>query len=384
MTMTIGTKIRELRKRDSRTQEALAEALGITPQAISRWEAGGSYPDVELIPAIANFFHVSIDELFGYNDDREQKIQNIIEEADKVLKSTGFTLSIGSLSQKFCDGAERLRAAADEFPNEPRILVRLGDALHKLGWHEYGGKAKIEDGTIVDDTEYNRKNLRWQEAVRVYERLLKSNPSPKEREAAVFSMVRIYSRMGEYEKAQEIANAQSPLGNCREMILPITAAGKERARYQGESIAVLLQWLDLSIEESIWMDTAISDSEYAKQVLLAVANMYEIIFSDGRCGFWHWNVSQLYLRLAKYEAKQGSMAKALEYFDKAFEHVKAYRAFIADPDYAYTAPLVAGIKPEHTPAAPVSEDYWRWEIERAPAALQEELRKNEKYAECFA
>lgn len=42
MTMTIGTKIRELRKRDSRTQEALAEALGITPQAISRWEAGDS------------------------------------------------------------------------------------------------------------------------------------------------------------------------------------------------------------------------------------------------------------------------------------------------------------------------------------------------------
>lgn len=81
MQLNIGTKIKELRRRDGRTQEALAEALGVTNQAVSRWESGGSYPDMEIVPAIANYFHVSIDELFGYQNDREERIKRILEEA---------------------------------------------------------------------------------------------------------------------------------------------------------------------------------------------------------------------------------------------------------------------------------------------------------------
>ena len=79
MQLNLGTKIRTLRQRDGRTQDALAEALGVSAQAVSRWESGGSYPDMETIPAIANYFHISIDELFGYNNDREEKINSIIE-----------------------------------------------------------------------------------------------------------------------------------------------------------------------------------------------------------------------------------------------------------------------------------------------------------------
>ena len=65
MNIKIGEKIRQLRKRDGRKQEDLAGALGVSPQAVSRWEANGGYPDMELIPAIANYFNISIDELFG-------------------------------------------------------------------------------------------------------------------------------------------------------------------------------------------------------------------------------------------------------------------------------------------------------------------------------
>jgi transcriptional regulator with XRE-family HTH domain len=65
MQLNLGSKIRELRVRDGRTQEALAEALGLTSQAVSRWESGGSYPDMEIIPSIANYFGVTIDELLG-------------------------------------------------------------------------------------------------------------------------------------------------------------------------------------------------------------------------------------------------------------------------------------------------------------------------------
>ena len=64
MQLDLGKKIRELRQRDGRTQETLAEAIGVTSQAVSRWEASGGYPDMEMIPSLANYFGVSIDELF--------------------------------------------------------------------------------------------------------------------------------------------------------------------------------------------------------------------------------------------------------------------------------------------------------------------------------
>ena len=84
MQLNIGTKIKELRRRDGRTQEALAEALGVTNQAVSRWESGGSYPDMEIVPAIANYFHVSIDELFGYNNERSKKIDELADKIDQM------------------------------------------------------------------------------------------------------------------------------------------------------------------------------------------------------------------------------------------------------------------------------------------------------------
>lgn len=86
MEIKLGEKIKELRNRDGRTQENLADALGVTNQAVSRWEKNGSYPDMELIPSIANYFGITIDELFGYRNDRENKIDAIIK------KSMRFTL----------------------------------------------------------------------------------------------------------------------------------------------------------------------------------------------------------------------------------------------------------------------------------------------------
>ena len=78
MQLDLGNNIRQLRRRDKKTQEALAEALGVTAQAVSRWESGGSYPDMNLIPSIANYFGVSIDELFGYTNERTKRIDELV------------------------------------------------------------------------------------------------------------------------------------------------------------------------------------------------------------------------------------------------------------------------------------------------------------------
>ena len=64
----IGIQIARLRKEQEITQTALAEYLSVSPQAVSRWENGASIPDVCLLPQIAAFFSVSIDDLFGVSD----------------------------------------------------------------------------------------------------------------------------------------------------------------------------------------------------------------------------------------------------------------------------------------------------------------------------
>ena len=121
MQVNIGEKIRELRKRDGRKQEDLAVALGVTCQAVSRWEANGGYPDMNMIPAIANYFHVSIDSLFGYDNDRECRIREYTEKA-QVMLGTG---------QDMTECIDLLRKGIEEFPGEQGLMKSLAIALTK-------------------------------------------------------------------------------------------------------------------------------------------------------------------------------------------------------------------------------------------------------------
>lgn len=78
MNVLIGRKIRELRKARGISQEVLAQYIGVSFQAVSKWENDIAMPDVALIPALASFFDVSTDELFDYNRlEAEQKVQDL-------------------------------------------------------------------------------------------------------------------------------------------------------------------------------------------------------------------------------------------------------------------------------------------------------------------
>ena len=61
MKLYLGENMRKLRLAKDLTQEQLAMELGVSPQTVSRWEGGASYPDVELLPEIAGYFDVSVD-----------------------------------------------------------------------------------------------------------------------------------------------------------------------------------------------------------------------------------------------------------------------------------------------------------------------------------
>lgn len=67
MNMNLGNKIRELRRSRNLTQEQLAASLNVSAQAVSKWEMSASYPDMTMIPVLAGFFKVSLDELFDFD-----------------------------------------------------------------------------------------------------------------------------------------------------------------------------------------------------------------------------------------------------------------------------------------------------------------------------
>lgn len=85
MNIGLGRKIRELRKARKISQEILAQYLGVSFQAVSKWENEATMPDVALIPAIASFFKVSTDELFDYNRlEVERRVEEITMEAARI------------------------------------------------------------------------------------------------------------------------------------------------------------------------------------------------------------------------------------------------------------------------------------------------------------
>ena len=88
--MEMGKEIRRLRNDRGITQEALAEALNVTAQTVSKWECGTSMPDIQMLPEIAVYFGVTIDQLFAMTPEQQmERIENriydrgLFDEAEK-------------------------------------------------------------------------------------------------------------------------------------------------------------------------------------------------------------------------------------------------------------------------------------------------------------
>ena len=151
MQLNLGQKIRELRRRDGRTQEALADAIGVTSQAVSRWEAGGGYPDMEMIPSIANYFGISIDALFGYDNERSKKVDALVAKIEAMnAENNGEDVNIEEC-------IALAREAMVEFPGNEKIMLSLASVLYNAGYVRFGEYHLLdEDGYSVYDTARHR------------------------------------------------------------------------------------------------------------------------------------------------------------------------------------------------------------------------------------
>ncbi len=107
----IGRNIKRLRQNKAVTQEQTAEYLHISAQAVSKWECGTAMPDIALLPALADYFGVSIDELLGYRRGGYTEKENLIR---LMYANGGLT---------FPDGTpEHFRLDTERFTTNAQIL----------------------------------------------------------------------------------------------------------------------------------------------------------------------------------------------------------------------------------------------------------------------
>ena len=116
--VNIGRTIARERRRKGITQEALASHLGVSKAAVSKWELGQSLPDVSLLPRIAAYFSLTLDELFDWRDE--------LTEAE----SAALYAEVYALGEKDLGAAhERLSALAGEHYSDANLLLMLASLL---------------------------------------------------------------------------------------------------------------------------------------------------------------------------------------------------------------------------------------------------------------
>ena len=116
--INIGRTIARERRRVGVTQEALAAHLGVSKAAVSKWELGQSLPDVSLLPRIAAYFSLTLDELFDWRDELTQE------------ESAALYAEVYALGEKDLGAAhDRLHALAAEHYSDANLLLMLASLL---------------------------------------------------------------------------------------------------------------------------------------------------------------------------------------------------------------------------------------------------------------
>lgn len=167
--MTIGTNIKRLRQNKGATQEQLGEVLGISSQAVSKWENGSALPDIMILPRIADYFGISIDELMGYRLNaltyKEQFVKFML--GNGILQLGEFELKHGQKkgyyldTEKFTTNAQ-IAKIGEYFAdcireNELEFDVIMGLAYHGVAFSAATACSLFNKYGITVDYCYDRK-----------------------------------------------------------------------------------------------------------------------------------------------------------------------------------------------------------------------------------
>ena len=387
MQLDLGQKIRELRRRDGRTQEALAEAIGVTSQAVSRWEANGGYPDMEMIPSIANYFGVSIDELFGYNNERSKKIDELAAKIDQMnFQNNGEDINIDEC-------ISLARNALIEFPGNEKIMLCLASVLYNAGYVRYGEHHLSDaNGYDVLDVEKHRTYSEWKEAISLYEKLLKTMENGEPRHRVIRELTQLYLNTGEHTRALEVIESAPNIYGTREFLKAKAVDGKKRAEAYGEALLKTIRACsELMVSGALTNEKNMSVAEKVQSLRNAI-EIFNTVCTDGNCGLHHAYIARVYTLLSLYLWLDGKKDEAFMALDSALVHFNLYDESHTKDKGAYTAPLIKLVqhevwkndpdvdKPITTSHMSLAED-WPWwsvsEYEIVKPEIQADPRWNE-------
>ena len=210
MNLRIGENLKRLRREKDLTQEELATHLGISFQAISKWERGESYPDITILPALSNYFKISIDELVGMEEIKRA------EEYEKINKKWLENRN----ANKHKENVKLMKDALKFFPNDALLLVQLSSSLERL------------DGTDTEKTQYLK------ESISIQEQILRGEDS-EVRNATLYNICFAYWKIGEHEKAIKQAEKLPNFYKSRENALVNLLTGEEKRKVAKSSLEPL-------------------------------------------------------------------------------------------------------------------------------------------------
>ena len=146
MELLIGNRIKQLRKEQGMTQEHLAERMGLSFQAISKWENNISLPDITLVPKLADVFGVTTDDLFAYHADQRQKdIKDYVDRASRLRETDA------------AEGRKILEEGLAKYPDDDILLNNL---LYVMDYKKEPDETiriagKLMDKTTMSDVRYD-------------------------------------------------------------------------------------------------------------------------------------------------------------------------------------------------------------------------------------
>ena len=350
MTILLKEQLKKLRRERGNTQEDLAAHLGVTVQAVSKWERGEGYPDINLLPAIASFYDVAIDDLLGVGQmEREKKIAEYRDRSSKLAHE-------GKTEER----VKLWRKAKKEFPNDLSVMKWLMDALG------------IEDRS---------KNA--EEIIEYGERILEESTDNVMRSGAVQSLcLTYYDAKGDAEAAMKYADMASVYAVTKNELMRHILEGNKAVEWCQSNIQELVDLIGWNTLTMCWKGEY--DPKDTIRAYRFVIDLFDLLYPDGNAGFYHERYANYYERMAHEYKTLGDEAEMFRCLEKAAEH--AIR-FDTPEDGLYTAFMVNKVVMDKSGAKNYQENrsglllkqlqgkaYDRWREDERLLRITEKLR----------
>ena len=306
MTIYFGENIKKLRKEKELTQEALAVFLGVSFQAISKWERGETYPDITMLPLIAKFFDTTIDSLLGVNKSFEEEKANEYIKLYDDMKLKDLTLTYN-----------KFQIAVKEFPNDFRILVRYMELLQEVKGFVQGEYKDIsKEVTSIYDKIQNHcteDSIRIRSKVIMISHLLTKYQCVPDEEGKYRTNKELL------EQAEEIINTLPSMKDSRELHLMNSAFDTESYYSTHKNV---LEELLFHFQDTAFGYCFNYDTPKRLEIFKHIQGLINLTFSDGDYGKNSINRLYNYGHIGHLYHQTGDDENALKYLKMAAEYAK--------------------------------------------------------------